>query len=302
MRSADTVIEELKRSGELWESAPGLMGLRGRMAMLHGLLEARISGLTRLDGCEEWRIPAGLAFSTLARAEYFASFPQWLTAASHLPDEDALLASVADSDDPAAAASASFLNPAAALPPAVCYHVYEAIAGTEIDHNLIVTGQGTCWRHEGDRTRPLERGWAFTMREIIFIGSHDDVEGFRQRMISAVLGLAEELELDPALEVATDPFFAPTARGKAILQKLKALKHELLLPVEPGRALAAASFNHHETFFGEAFDIRLPDGSPAATGCVAFGIERWLLAFLVAHGTNPDGWPALRSELQPQEA
>jgi hypothetical protein len=60
-------------------------------------------------------------------------------------------------------------------------------------------------------------------------------------------------------------------------------------------SIAAASFNLHESFFGKAFDIRLPDGSSASSGCVAYGIERWLLAFLAAHGTSARAWPALPS-------
>ena len=32
-------------------------------------------------------------------------------------------------------------------------------------------------------------------------------------------------------------------------------------------------------------------GEPAASGCVAFGLERWLLAFLVAHGPDAAAWP-----------
>jgi len=67
-------------------------------------------------------------------------------------------------------------------------------------------------------------------------------------------------------------------------------------------SVAAASFNPHERFFGEAFDIRLADGSPAASACVAFGIERWLLAFLAAHGTSARGWPTIPPALSSEVA
>ena len=110
------------------------------------------------------------------------------------------------------------------------------------------------------------------------------------------LALAAALGLDGELAEATDPFFAPTARGRALLQRVKGLKQELLLRVGDER-VAAASFNLHERFFGEAFDIRLADDAPAASACVAYGVERWLLAFLVAHGPDPRGWPALPSDL-----
>ena len=93
--------------------------------------------------------------------------------------------------------------------------------------------------------------------------------------------------------MATDPFFRPGARAKQVLQQLKELKHELLLPIGPRTTIAASSFNLHETFFGDAFDIRLPSGKPVVTACVAFGLERWLLAFLVRHGPDADTWPAI---------
>ena len=86
-------------------------------------------------------------------------------------------------------------------------------------------------------------------------------------------------------------FFAPTARGQAALQRIKGLKHELEFRFPDMRPLAIASFNDHEVFFGEAFGISLADGTPAWSGCVAFGIERWLLAILCTHGVDPKDWP-----------
>ena len=46
-----------------------------------------------------------------------------------------------------------------------------------------------------------------------------------------------------------------------------------------------------EVFFGDAFDIRLEDGTAAHTACTAFGLERWLLAVLVRHGPDAAAWP-----------
>jgi hypothetical protein len=91
--------------------------------------------------------------------------------------------------------------------------------------------------------------------------------------------------------VASDPFFAPSARGRAALQRIKGLKHELVFRFPDGRPLAIASFNDHEEFFGDAFSISLADGSAASSGCVAFGLERWLLAVLVTYGVDPADWP-----------
>lgn len=301
MRSADRVVTELRARGELWEAAPGLVGLRGDVLALYERIERLAADAADDGACESWRPPAALALSTLARARYFESFPQWLTLAAHLREDTASLERVARSADPAADACGACAPADAALPPAVCYHVYAALAGRMLMQPACVTTQGTCWRHEGDRLRPLARGWAFTMREGVCLGEADVVTRFRDRGIARARSLAAALSLDARLEEATDPFFRPTARGRELLQRLKGLKQELRLPVGDD-TVAAASFNLHEGFFGEAFDIRLADGSPAASGCVAYGLERWLLAFLAAHGTVARDWPVIPSHRLPEAA
>ena len=54
--------------------------------------------------------------------------------------------------------------------------------------------------------------------------------------------------------------------------------------------LAIGSINSHRSFFGETFGISRGD-SPAFSGCVAFGLERWLYALLARFGPDPQRWP-----------
>jgi seryl-tRNA synthetase len=291
MRTAESVISSLRARGELWDPAPGIVGLRGNALALLKRLDYEIALLAQLDAPEEWLAPPTLHLRTLERAQYFASFPFWLTAVSHLPDDEETLEQVARAGTPAARSALRASD--VALPPALCYHVYERLAGRCITTTRLVTLNGTCWRHEGARLTPLVRQWAFTMREVVCLGTAQDVEEFRQRAMRVAGALATRLDLDAGFLVATDPFFAPTARGKELLQRVKGLKHELALPVGGERSTAAASFNNHEQFFGEAFGITLESGEPASSGCVAFGLERWLLAFLVAHGFDRVAWPSL---------
>lgn len=291
----DRIVQTLTRRGQLWQAGPGLVGLRGDALELFRALERAILALAHLETGDDWRLPDAIALETLARADYFASFPQWLTVAAHLDDDPAALERVATSHSPAAAARAAAAPADAALAPAVCYHVYAALQGRIVSSPSLVTAQGTCWRHEGARLAPLERGWAFTMREIVCLGTEEDTEAFRARGLGRGCTLAADLGLPWRVEEASDPFFAPTARGRALLQKVKVLKHELALGLGPDRWIAAASFNRHERFFGEAFEIRLASGDPATTACVAFGLERWLLAFLCQHGPDAARWPAVES-------
>jgi seryl-tRNA synthetase len=293
----EEVVRVLRARGELWNVAPGVTALRGDAAALLRSLERAIVALCELETCDEWRVPPAIDFATLARSDYFASFPQWLTLASHLSDDESSLQQVADLGEKAAG-SADVLRgastaPKLALNPAVCYHVYSALSGAVIKSPRLVTAQSQCWRHEGARHATLDRAWAFTMREVVCLGAADDARAFVERCTDRVVDLARALDLDATIDVATDPFFAPAARAKHLLQRLKELKRELLLPIGPQGRTAASSFNLHDTFFGEAFDIRLVSGEPATTACVAFGLERWLLAFLARHGPHAVAWPAI---------
>ena len=291
MRLPEEIARELVKRGELWDSVPGLSGMRGSLVHLRSGVSQSIGELANRFTDDEWRMPQGIAFETLERACYFESFPQWLSGASHLSGDEAVLERVASSVSPGDLARRSFEPAKAALPPAVCYHTYAALAGRSIPSPLVMTAEEVCWRHEDGRLAKLERGWAFTMREIVCLADNDEAESFRQRGIEAALSLADSMGIAVRIELAADPFFAPSARGKAVLQRVKALKHELLVDYPDGRSLAIASFNNHELFFGNAFDISLADGAPAASACVAFGIERWMLAILLTHGVDQREWP-----------
>ena len=291
----DQVIATLRSRGELWEPVPGVTALRGAVAQLSRNLERAIAALCELETIDDWSVPPAIDFATLTRAEYFTSFPQWLTTACHLSDDIDALRGVAENNDPSVAVREALAPPKAVLNPAVCYHVYAGLAGTVLEAPRFVTAQGGCWRHESSHG-PLERGWAFTMREIVCLGSMDDVRAFLVRTMDRVWEFMRTLGLNGAFEVATDPFFAPAARAKQLLQQLMELKHELLLPIDARRRIAAASFNLHGPFFGDAFEITLPTGEPATTACVAFGLERWLLAFLVRYGPDASGWPPLHAD------
>jgi seryl-tRNA synthetase len=291
MLQPEEVVRLLRESGSLWDVAPGISGLRGDVVTLRREIEVALADIARAETPNEWCAPAGVSFETLERAQYFSSFPQWLTTASHLSGDEAVLQAIASSDSPGNAARSAAATPEIALPPAVCYNTYAALADSTIDAPLLMTAQGTCWRHEGDRRAALERGWAFTMREIVCLGADWDVKSLLDRGVERASALAARLGLETEIVVASDPFFAPSARGRAALQRIKGLKHELVFRFPDHRPLAIASFNDHQQFFGDAFAISLPDGTSASSGCVAFGLERWLLAVLVNSGVDAADWP-----------
>jgi seryl-tRNA synthetase len=165
-----------------------------------------------------------------------------------------------------------------AVPPAACLHCYAELADRVLDTTpLVLAVRNRCAR--GDETLDVAHGRLreFTMREIVVIGAASEVDRARRALMRRTQTYVTRLDLSATIEVATDPFHIAADRGKLAVQRLRALKYELRMPVA-GETIAVASFNYHEDHFGRAFGITLPDGSVAHTACVAFGLERWELA------------------------
>ena len=110
---------------------------------------------------------------------------------------------------------------------------------------------------------------------------------------SACTSVLEETGLAYRVESANDPFFIGEFRKQAAFQSAFQLKYEIRarLPFKDS-TLAVGSYNYHQDFFGRNLNISLPDGTPAHTGCVAFGLERIAFAFLAQYGLDPADWPA----------
>lgn len=158
------------------------------------------------------------------------------------------------------------------LSPAVCYHAYAHIEGETLDEPRILTARGRCYRRE-DHFQEGRRQLEFEMREIVMIGAPDWVDAKISEIRPEVDAIALSYGLPTYWETAEDPFFLPTAKGKALIQRLMETKKELIC--EQGGKLAIASINRHGAFFGERFSIRLPGGESAHTACIAFGLDRW---------------------------
>jgi acyl carrier protein len=256
----------LARRGEIEWNADGGVELSGSALALAHHFDTVVAAWARELGAVEEVFSGAIAVETLERAGFIEAFPQKLVG-------------IAGDDD-------------FARPPALCYHHYPHLARRMVDEaGSIVTVAGRCYRNEGDRAHPLERLREFTMREIVAVGSESFVETMRRDLIDRVGHWIAELDLEGFIEVASDPFFTRAARGRQLMQQLQPLKYELRLASAEGRTVAAASFNHHQDHFGRAFSIRQQNGDVAHSGCVAFGWERWVIAFVAQHGLDEENWP-----------
>lgn len=215
--------------------------------------DERLRQWSLAKGAVEFAFPALIDRATLDTAGYPVAFPH-------------LLLGTCCAIDPA---HPSECRPTDwSLSPAVCYHAYAHLAGHTLDSGQLLAARGPCFRNEiAAELSHGRRQIEFQMRELILVGPPDWIE-------AQLSGVHEEIAafgLPGQWKTASDPFFLPTARGKARMQQLAETKHEFCL----ADGLAIASTNRHRDFFGRRFDISLPDGSTAHSACVAFGLDRW---------------------------
>ena len=239
-------------------------------------------------GAEEVRYPTFIPAEALHKLDYFHSFPHLATFPVTLDSDESNLKAFADGK-PMTKSGAVRLTETApvkdVLTPAACFHVYVGLRGQALSKPRFLTTVATCFRREVEYL-PLQRQWSFHMREIVCVGAEDEVRGFLERYRERVGGFIDKTKLPVQWEVATDPFFSPARNPKYLMQKIQPVKTEMVFE----ERLAIGSINFHRNFFGEAFDITR-NGAHAFSGCVAFGLERWLYAFLKVYGPDPRNWP-----------
>jgi seryl-tRNA synthetase len=272
--------------GHTWY-AEGQGALTGAALALMRRLDGLFLELASACGAQDHVFPPFLPAAALDRIDYFESFPHLATFPVNLERSAANLEkfSCAAVGEDERVRLTDVEAPAHVLTPSACYHFYRLFEGRRFGHPVYVTTQAQCFRRE-DHYVPLERQWAFAMREIVCIGTAREVEDFLATYRERVSALLGRLGLAASWERATDPFFNPTGNSKYVMQQLLPIKHELVFD---GR-LAIGSVNFHHDHFGRAFDMQR-DGEALHSGCVAFGVERWVAAIARQFGADPAHWP-----------
>jgi len=262
-----------------------LLGLERR-------LERLFLSWAAAEGAAEHRFPTFLPARELGKLDYFRSFAHLVTFPVALDAEKSNLERfvrgepLSDEGEIRLARTAPIRD---VLTPAACYHFYVVFQGETLAAPRHVTTRATCFRRE-EFYAPLERQWSFSMREIVCIGTSDEVKAFLARREAAAEAAWRRIDLPIEWKHATDPFFNPSKNPKYLAQKLDPVKREMVFQDR----LAVGSSNFHRNYFGEAFGIRRA-GEDAFSGCIAFGIERWILAIVTRSGPDPAAWPDLEA-------
>jgi hypothetical protein len=299
--SIEHMFEQLVEQGVADEVAEGQVCVGEPFISLMNYFDGRLRSIAinQLGG-REYQYPTLIRTDVLDRCGYFNSFPQFLMFVTRLhSDIDTyrdFLDQYKQSGDVRTFALSQCENLDYCLPPTMCFHTYHQLRDRQLgeEQNLVVTSRGKSFRFESRYHLTLERLWDFTIREIVFVGARTFVLECRQAFMREVFRMIdEEFGLMGFCEVANDPFFCNQDTAEKIWsQKLLELKYELRLNVAADRTIAAGSFNFHEGFFGENFQIRRGERDWARTACVGFGLERLTYAFLCQYGLDQRAWPA----------
>ncbi|KAA2250148.1 hypothetical protein F0L68_39075 [Solihabitans fulvus] len=258
----------------------GLATLGPDAVGLRAALDGTFAGWGTARGALPMLYAPLLAVADLDRIDYLNNFPHLGTAATGLLPEAAKRYSA--KSEPTSAIPADDLQDAGyLLPSAACYSVYLNLAGSVIDEVHTVTTVANCFRRE-DHFDGLRRLLGFSMREVVVVGERDAVLNRLAELKKRVTEFLAEIELPITVAAASDPFF-DSSGGRSLMAQLFPVKEEFVF----GEGLAIGSVNFHRNFFGERCDIRTVGGEPAFSGCVAFGLERWISALTTHFGVGP---------------
>lgn len=176
------------------------------------------------------------------------------------------------------------------LTPAACYPLYPLATGSVTQEGRLVDLRSFVFRHEP--SIDPARMQIFRQREFVRIGTPDQAVAHRDYWIKTGTEILNAVGLEIQVEAANDPFFGRAGKVMASAQREQDLKFELLHAVATNEKLTAiTSCNYHLDYFGKTFEIQTPDGQPAHTACIGFGLERIALALFMKHGFDVDRWP-----------
>ena len=280
---------------------PGVYGRGEDFERVREGFDGLVSRIASPDGAERLRFPPLLPRRQLESSGYLKSFPHLAGAIFGFQgsEKDAV-----EQDERAFRHedwSEHQVMTDLVLLPAACYPVYPAIAGRGPLPGgglTIDAGGAYVFRHEpsGDPAR-LQM---FHQREMVRFGEPETVSQWRDMWRDRALDVLGRVGLDPAPEVAADPFFGRAGRMLAANQRAQELKFEVLVQIASPEPTAVASFNYHQDHFTHTFGIVMADRGPAHTACLGFGLERITLGLFHKHGFDTAGWPAeVKRELWP---
>ncbi|KGE19746.1 hypothetical protein [Paenibacillus wynnii] len=289
--AAFTPYSAIYESGLVADYGNGIYALKQEAVQVLAFLDRVFMGWALELGAEEMSFPALLPVSVLEKTGYLRMSPQY-TVMCCQPSEDMDELMKLHRAVQRGQTLPHLKDPDYALSPSACFHCYMDLEDKELDKPSVYTFRQQVARSEGRLNwGGYGRMRNYQVREIVFVGDGDFVLNSRNRIMKKAEQLASQLGLSGRLSVTFDPFIIPSLQKYKKIQLEEQSKYELQLDTAPHQSLAVASFNLHGSAFIDPFRIRVRQCEQPFTGCVGFGLERWVLALLAQFGCNLREWP-----------
>ncbi|WP_326738875.1 hypothetical protein [Streptomyces sp. NBC_01022] len=255
----------------------GLVTLGPEALRLRGELDRIFAGWGAQAGADAIAYPPLIPAGDLTALDYWENFPHLALPVAGVR-EDARKGLVVNAEHPVIGHGA-LSDAGHVLPSSACYPVYPGLAGTVVEDATLISTVANCFRNE-THFDGLRRLMGFTMREVVFLGTREHVLDRGAEFKRLTVEFAAALGLPVEVRAAGDPFFDTNGKRSLMLSLFPA-KEEVV----HGGSVAIASVNFHRNFFGERCGIRTGDGEYAFSGCIGWGLERWLHALIDHFGS-----------------
>lgn len=282
----------------IFSNSIGKIGFSGNMGKLMKVFDREFLKIAYSVGAVEEFYPVLLNLETLKKTGYLRRSPHHCIFCSSLRRSENIIPSVIQCHGQGGTLKREqSQDPDYVLSPSACFHVYEHYQGKTLPNQKVITLKQNVFRDES------EVGWLevgrlrdYRIREIVFIGNEEFVEKKRQTVMDKTIEFVIAIGMNYQMELATDVFTLPEMKRFEKIQVEKKSKYELLFESNDRKKIAAASFNLHEAVFTKSFGINVRNIDKTVTGCVGYGLERWVLAFFHQFGYEKDKWPEMIQE------
>ncbi len=287
-----TSKDEIYMSDFVHEFGEGLLSIQNDGVLLLKYFNDEFMKMALKLGAIEKIYPVLLPMNILKKTGYIRTSPQYLTFCSSSEEDTEKLNSINRKVNNREPLKAILEEPRLALSPSACFSVYMDLKDKEVDEPKVYTICQDVFRNEGRfNWDDFARLRNYTLREFVFVGDMEFIKEKRIQSLEMVKEFVKKLNLDSRVCITYDPFVMPSMQKFKEIQISEETKFELQLSYSNDKNLAVASFNIHGDAFTTPFNIKVKNVSNPVTGCVGFGMERWVLAFLAQYGLNRENWP-----------
>jgi seryl-tRNA synthetase len=278
-------------------SSAGIYGRSGTFERILTGLDRVLTEMAAPLHAEVLRFPPVYPRADFERTDYIASFPDLAGVVSSFESGDREHRELLGARERGESWD-TWLTPSdVVLTNAICHPLYATLEGVQPEDGRVYDVFGYGFRHEPSLD-PM-RLQSFRMHEFVYVGTPDGAQEYRDTWLDRAAATLASLGLPVTAVAANDPFFGRAGRMLVSAQLRENLKIELTVPIygDLHEGTAIASANCQRDHLTAAFGIRTSDGEIAHASCVAFGMERTVLALLRTHGLDVTLWPADVREL-----